>query len=67
LLEAAYNNIFKIFDKRLLEIVGPYGLSALFLRVGFNLKFDIDGEPYKYGGLMFFCCTILIFLYHFYI
>lgn len=66
LLEKSYFNIFKIFDKRLLELFGPYGLSKLLLKLGFNLKSDLDGEPYKYGGLMVFSCAIFIFLYHFF-
>ena len=51
----------------MLELIGPHGLSEMFLKLGVDLKMDQDGEAYRYGGFMFFFCTILIFFYNFYL
>lgn len=67
ILQASYNRIFIILDKGLLELIGPFGLSELFLKLGVNLKMDQDGEAYRYGGFIFFFTTLLIFIYHFYL
>lgn len=67
ILQASYNRIFIVLDKGLLELVGPYGLSELFLKLGINLKMDQDGEAYRYGGFIFFFTILLIFIYHFYL
>jgi NADH-ubiquinone oxidoreductase chain 5 len=67
LLQFAYFHIFTILDKGLLELVGPHGLSEMFLKLGIDLKQDLDGEPYRYGGFMFFFCVFCIFIYHFFI
>lgn len=67
LLQITYDRIFLILDKGLLELLGPYGLSEVFLNLGVDLKMDQDGEPYRYGGFIFFFSILLIFLHHFYL
>lgn len=61
LLELAYYKIFQFFDKGVLELFGPQGVSAVLLRAGFEVKFDQGGDAYRYAGFMVMSvCMFLI-------
>lgn len=51
-LEAAYNNVFKLVDKGVLELAGPTGLSAAIYHASTRLVRSQTGRVYDYAWFM---------------
>jgi len=64
LLKFSYNIIFKLLDKGILEIIGPYGISYTLFKWGYWLKETQSGKMYHYAhNLVWFLMQNIVFMY----
>jgi hypothetical protein len=58
--------IFKFFDKGLLELFGPYGISYILFKMGDETKKVQQGQMTRYATYMFIILLIAIIIGHVY-
>ena len=60
-IEYSHHIVYKIQDKGIIEIFGPFGVSSLFYKVSRKIAFIQTGNIYHYNFFISFFCIVSIF------